>query len=200
MFSEKLNYIMTLTRTTNTEIADYLNVTQSLISRFRNGNRTPSNDSNYIMKISEYFEKKIIENDLMDKINSIGFEKDKSLSNTIYNWLNSDSEIKTNLNLNLLDDYYYGDSGKRDAVLKFMEEISKNKVKTIYSYSDENMNWLTDKNFQIKWKQYLISLLQSGTKIKIIHSLSRNYDELINAVTMWFPLYLARKYRTIFYS
>ena len=81
-----------------------------------------------------------------------------------------------------------------------MEEVSKNKIKTIYSYSDENMNWLIDKNFQIKWKQYLISLLQSGTKIKIIHSLSRNYDELINAVTMWFPLYLARKYRTIFYS
>ena len=48
MFSEKLNYIMTLTRTTNTEIANYLNVNQSLISRFRLGSRIPSNNSNYI--------------------------------------------------------------------------------------------------------------------------------------------------------
>ncbi len=191
---------MMITRTTNTEIANYLNVTQSLISRFRLGSRTPSQNSNYVKNISEYIARKIKKENLFEKIEQFNFDNDISLSDSIYNWLNSESEIQTNLNSNILEDYYYGDSGKRDAVLKLMEEICNNKVKTIYTYSDENMNWLMNKSFQAKWKQYLTLLLQSGTKIKIIHSLSRDYDELINAVTMWFPLYLTRKHRTIFYT
>lgn len=192
MFSEKLNYIMMLTRTTNTEIANYLNVNQSLISRFRLGNRIPSSKSTYVIDISKYLANKIKKEKLMDKITPLQFDSDVPLNESIYNWLCSESESQNNIQ-SLSDDdfYYYSDTGKRDVTLKFLEENITKKSRTILLYSDENISWMLDENYQKQWKEYLITLLNQGTKIKIIHSLSRNYDELLNAVTMWLPLYLS---------
>ena len=192
MFSEKLNYIMMLTRTTNTELAKFLNLNQSLISRFRQGSRIPPTKSNYVRDIANYLSNKIKKEKLMDKILVLHFDEDTPLSDSIYNWLSSDSELQTSLYSDLNDDmYYYGDVGKRDVSLKFLEENITKKSRTILLYSDENISWMLDENYKKRWKEYLITLLNQGTKIKIIHSLSRNYDELLNAVTMWLPLYLS---------
>ena len=192
MFSEKLNYIMMLTRTTNTELAKFLNLNQSLISRFRQGSRIPPTKSSYVRDIANYLSNKIKKEKLIEKIAVLHFDEDTPLSDSIYNWLSSNSELQTSLNSDLNDDmYYYGDAGKRDVSLKFLEENITKKSHTILLYSDENISWMLDENYLKRWKEYLITLLNQGTKIKIIHSLSRNYDELLNAVTMWLPLYLS---------
>ena len=179
MFSEKLKYIMMLTRTTNREIANYLNVNQSLISRFRLGKRMPSSKSTYVIDISKYLANKIKKEKLMYKITPLQFDSNVPLNESIYNWLCSESESQYNIQ-SLSDDdfYYYSDTGKRDVTLKFLEENITKESRTILLYSDENISWMLDENYQKRWKEYLITLLNQGTKIKIIHSLSRNYNEL----------------------
>jgi hypothetical protein len=143
-----------LTRTTNTELAKFLNLNQSLISRFRQGSRIPSTKSSYIKDTARYLSNKIKKEKLMDKIVALHFDEDTPLSDSIYNWLSSDSELQTSLYSDLSDDmYYYGDAGKRDASLKFLQENIKNKAHTILLYSDEDMGWMLDKNYQKKWKE-----------------------------------------------
>ena len=71
---------MMLTRTTNTEIAKYLNVNQSLISRFRLGNRIPSNNSSYVRDISKYLAHKIQTENYTEKLTNIGIDLNIDLS------------------------------------------------------------------------------------------------------------------------
>jgi len=91
--------------------------------------------------------------------------------------------------------YYYGPSGKREAVIRFLFSISKEKTpQTILLFSDENMNWLTENSDYTKlWSALLIHLLGLGNQIKIIHTISRNIDDIFLAITKWLPIYMSGK-------
>lgn len=87
---------------------------------------------------------------------------------------------------------YYGDNGLRQAVLRFLWEAATRKADRLLLYSDQNMNWLTDDPvFQQQWAQAMIACVQSGTRIRIIHNLDRNIQELLAAINGWLPLYLS---------
>ena len=53
------------------------------------------------------------------------------------------------------------------------------------------MTWMSSLNSSDEWNIYLSKVINSGIKIKIIHSLNRNFIELFTAVSIWFPLYLS---------
>ena len=196
MFSEKLNYIMMVTSTTNTELSNALNINQSVISRFKLGKRKPSKDSNYFNDISNFFAHKIFKLNMQQKFSSfMNINSEKDLFNDIYEWLKADT-IPLQNNYVFLDkikntNYFYGNKGKRDSVLLFLDNLKNKFDDTLFLYSDENMDWLLDKSFSENWCKLLITYLKNGNKIKIIHSFSRNYAELIEAILHWFPLYLS---------
>ncbi|HHV15411.1 MAG TPA: transcriptional regulator [Gelria sp.] len=54
-FSEKLDFIMNITSTTNSVLARASAIDPSLVSRLRRGDRTPSKNQTYIRAMSEYF-------------------------------------------------------------------------------------------------------------------------------------------------
>ena len=54
-FSEKLEFLMSLTNTTNRQLGDLLGIHQSQISRMRRGARGMPGNGEYIRKMSEYF-------------------------------------------------------------------------------------------------------------------------------------------------
>lgn len=58
-FSEKLDMIMNITKTTNSTLAKNISLDASLISRFRRGIRTPSKKENYLIAIASYFSRRI---------------------------------------------------------------------------------------------------------------------------------------------
>ena len=194
MFSEKLNYLMMVTSTTNTELAKSLNINQSVISRFKLGKRYPAKNSNYFIDIAKFFSYKIFKLNIQYKFSSfMNTTNENELTNSIYEWLKN-NEISNNNNIFLNSSYnplyFYGDKGKQKAVILFLENLENKFNDTLYLYSDENMNWMLDEAFSKKWSNLLTSILKNGNKLKIIHSLSRDYSELINAVLKWFPLYL----------
>ncbi len=192
MFSEKLSYIMMITNTSNTELAKALNVNQSLISKFKKGARIPPQNSNYIKKICDFFYNKISKSKESDEVSSkLSFEGDLKTELSKYFVNNSSLTHSLEANAESSVALYYEDEGKRDATIELLKNIMKYDKNLLYIYSDENMTWMSSLNSSDEWNIYLSKVINSGIKIKIIHSLNRNFIELFTAVSIWFPLYLS---------
>lgn len=88
-------------------------------------------------------------------------------------------------------EYLYGDAGKRKAVEQFFLMIlQEEKPQTIYLFSDENMSWLyEDPVFAARWRELFTGVILKGNRVQIIHTISRNMNEIIEAVAKWTPIY-----------
>jgi len=88
---------------------------------------------------------------------------------------------------------YIGLEGKRLAVEIFLSEVlAQEQSQTLFLYSDEPMDWLTaDSEFAAKWAALMIQVLSKGNRIRIIHTVSRELDEMLNAINQWMPLYMS---------
>ena len=87
---------------------------------------------------------------------------------------------------------YYGNSGKRNGVRAFLSTLCETgRAHTLLLLSDEGMEWLyEDDAFARTWGELLVRLIENGTKIKIIHTISRDANEMWEAVRKWLPLYM----------
>lgn len=96
---------------------------------------------------------------------------------------------------------YYGIEGKRQAAEYFLQEvIAQDNPQTLLLYSDEATDWMTaDRNFASKWASLMVQLLSKGNRIKIIHTVSRDLDEMLNAIHQWMPLYMTGLIEPYFY-
>ncbi len=91
--------------------------------------------------------------------------------------------------------YLYGDEGKRRAVEQlFLMVLQEDKPQTLLLYSDENMAWLyEDKAYATRWAELFTSVLLKGNRVRIIHTISRDMNELLEAITKWIPIYITGK-------
>jgi len=87
---------------------------------------------------------------------------------------------------------YYGIEGKRQAAIDFLQEVlSKDKPVTLLLHSEEPTDWLVeDPQFAKQWGDLMLQLIAKGGKFKIIHSLNRDLDEMLKAISQWLPLYM----------
>lgn len=87
--------------------------------------------------------------------------------------------------------FYYGNSGKRAAVIRLLTAVCNLETpKTLLLFSDEDMTWMTEDPVFVKnWTILLQTLLSKGNRIKIIHTINRDADEMMEAVTKWVPIY-----------
>lgn len=87
---------------------------------------------------------------------------------------------------------FYGNEGKRAAVELFLSRLcATGRSHTLLLYSDEDMFWLyEDAAFRSRWAALLVRILTLGGSIKMIHTVSRNATELLEAVQSWLPVYL----------
>lgn len=96
---------------------------------------------------------------------------------------------------------FIGTEGKRNAIIKFLDEVIRSPVQTtLLLYSDESMEWLTeDPEFNVLWAQMLVHTLKLGHRIKIIHTVNRNISELLSAIDSWLPLYMTGAIEPYYY-
>ena len=96
---------------------------------------------------------------------------------------------------------YYGIEGKRQAVIKFLSlVIKRNEPTTLFLFSEENIEWLTgDPAFTARWAQLLFQVIQNGNKIKIIHVINRDLDEMLHGIEKWLPLYMTGAIEPYYY-
>lgn len=97
--------------------------------------------------------------------------------------------------------YYMGNPGKRQLTEQFLSRLcSDNKPHNLLLFSDEDMTWLyEDPVFGKKWAAFLLTLLKNGSHIKIIHTINRNLNDLMEAIQKWLPLYMAGDIEPYYY-
>jgi len=86
---------------------------------------------------------------------------------------------------------YFGSTGLQNAVIRFLGGVISGGAKELYLYSDQNMNWLIDPAFRIKWATLMLGCVQKGVRIHVIHNVDRDASEMIEAIISWLPLYMS---------
>ena len=88
-------------------------------------------------------------------------------------------------------DYYWGIKGFQCSVIRFLAGSIISKVKVLYLYSDQCMDWITEGDFRLKWMLLMSECVKCGIKIKIIHNVDRDVNEMLAAFENWIPLYMS---------
>lgn len=203
MFKEKLSFLMVITNSTNNDLATSIPLSESCISRWRSGKRKPPKNASYLSNIIEYFYKIIIAEKLEYKFNDIDvFKNNNNFKKNLEEWLFDQnivfgSEVIVNSSINSF--YYYGDEGKRKAVIRFLTNAKNKSNQILLLYSDESMSWLLEEKFANIWSKLLIDVLKNGNKIKIIHTIAREYNEIFESISKWLPLYLTGMIEPYYY-
>jgi predicted transcriptional regulator len=88
---------------------------------------------------------------------------------------------------------YFGIDGLRRAVIRFLgSQAMEKEPGTLTLYSDQNLEWLTsDPTFARQWQALMVYTLKSKKRLKIIHNINRNLNELLESISKWLPLYMS---------
>ena len=205
---QKLDLLMRVTETTNNSLAMALNLDSSYVSRIRNGQRKIPVHHDFLPICAGFIARRVTteakKNALAGLLCKGGAwpEDLNSASKCIETWLAQEvSELQTEPAYSKAKaaapgevsvEVFYGNEGKRQAVEKFLTKLTESGVPhQLLLYSDEDFSWLyEDQAFAKRWGALLLSLLGSGSKIQIVHTLSRNIGEMLEAIQKWRPLYL----------
>lgn len=203
MFSDKIDSLMNLTKTTNAALAVVLGVVPSHISRIRKGTRNISKSHEMMESTAEYFSSldlTILQKKSIAALISADVypENKNEAKQLILEWMydnNTEPVCEGFENQKSSEKYgdtdiYLGIKGKQEAVVRFLKEVREHKGRqTLLLYSDESMEWMIDPEFFPVWKKLLGEVLEKGNKIKIIHTVNRNSMEISAAIYGWMSLY-----------
>lgn len=238
-FSRKLDFLMNITKTSNSALGQKVKLDPSYISRIRRGKRNAIKNEAVITAMADYFarhctadyQRKALSDTLKT---SMAVFDTTELPSYIAKWLINEKvdEIKAiggflnglneiNANTKMPEKLpeiikqkdcstilpkdeisaHYGVEGKRQAAEYFLlEVIAQSTPQTLLLYSDEATDWMTsDREFAAKWSQLMIGVLSKGNRIKIIHTVSRDLDEMLNAIRQWMPLYMTGLIEPFYY-
>jgi hypothetical protein len=234
-FYEKLDFLMNITKTSNSALGQKVKLDASYISRLRKGQRGALKDIACIKYMAEYFARNCKEDYQRKAIAealkittaldySVGFsahiakwlvDEKKDDATTVANFLSGFSNSNARQGppemfqrLKVTAEYpqedisvYYGVEGKRRAAIYFLSEvIAQSKPQTLLLFSDEATDWMTsDRDFASQWASLMVQLLSKGNRVKIIHTVSRDLDEMLNAIRQWMPLYMTGLIEPYFY-
>ncbi len=87
---------------------------------------------------------------------------------------------------------FYGVEGKRTAVLHFLSLVLQNKTpQTLLLYSNEDLRWLSeDHDYFARWTTLMFQILKNGNRVKMIHTINRDFDEMLTGIKGWVPIYM----------
>lgn len=232
-FAEKLDFLMNITKTSNSTLAHAATLDASYISRLRTGKRLMPKDNHMIQGMAIFLARQLKEDyqkrALLDALKLINLPGDSGLlADEITRWLVQDGENSTQQvgrflsSLSGIANYseqvgqsddskpyfpeeavsiYYGIEGKRRAAEYFLSEVALcESSQTLLLFSDEGTAWMTeDPTYARRWAELMIRVLSRGNRIKIIHTVSRDLDEMLNAINQWMPLYMSGLIEPYFY-
>ena len=232
-FAEKLNFLMDITKTSNSALAHSVTLDASYISRLRTGKRLMPKDDRLIQGMAACLARRFTEayqkRALADTLKLVNLPSDSSLlAHEVAHWLIHDGEDRVERVERFLGglsdlgrrsapaqppggtlpafpedavSIYYGVEGKRRAAEFFLAEVAmREKPQTLLLFSDEETSWMTaDPEYARRWAGLMARVLTQGNKIKIIHTISRDLDEMLSAISQWMPLYMSGAIEPYFY-
>ena len=231
-FAEKLDFLMNITRTSNSALAGRVTLDASYISRLRSGKRLMPKDERVIQGMAAYFARHTVQDyqkkALSEVLKLASLSDGVQLAEELTNWLkHNDADVAERVGyflhglsgmgnrpsqahsaeepvLSFSEDavsIYYGIEGKRRAAEHFLSEVAaREKPQTLFLFSDEETSWMAaDADYARKWAGLMVRVLARGNHIKIVHTISRDLDEMLNAISQWMPLYMSGNIEPYFY-
>lgn len=87
---------------------------------------------------------------------------------------------------------YLGVKGLRSAVVRFLAMVEGSDSKELMLYSDQDMRWLTEsEEYRAGWAAMMARCIKKGKRMRIIHNIDRDLDEMNMAIKSWMPLYMS---------
>ncbi len=214
-FGEHLDAAMTTLELTNSQLATFLNIDASLVSRYRSGIHSPHGNENLSMELIDLLinrTKHLGKTDEMATLIGSDSLTAEALSEWLYGLSMEDSTEFAQLLLRSLEEFtpvqglpfvapelppldiaerYWGTDGLRNAVIRFLIEAAAGGDELLL-YSDEPMEWLSgDPTYFSLWASLMIKCVKNGVHIRIIHNMDRDPREMVSAINGWLPLYIS---------
>ena len=224
LFATRLTMVMEAAGLSNARLARFLNVDSSIISRYRNGKRSPHSKKYFVSSLCETLYEYMANHEKLPVLNKlIGLEEDRLVSEQRFsNWmcgepssaepdggfgpilsgefpmLSLEDAVEDDI-LSDTSDVYIGTDGLRNAVLRFLATAARTGDGEMLLYSDLDMGWMTgSKKFFQQWLSLMVCCLQNGVRIKIIHNIDRKMMEMGHAMASWLPLYMSGKIQSYY--
>lgn len=226
MFSDKLNFLMSIIGVSGGELAHAVSLDPSYISRLRNGRRTLPKGQHFLEDIAGYFAVHIQsdyqKNLLCEAMNfkeiwpknidearqhicgwllleeGTQRQKIKDVLGSVVSAYLVDAVLSPDCDLDLTQlekdsrEFYYGDAGKQEAFLRFLSlGLHAGPNSEMYMFTNEDLGWLSsDPDYAAKTRMLLSNFAQKGNRIKVVHPIRQNTDDMIFMMARWIPVYL----------
>lgn len=78
--------------------------------------------------------------------------------------------------------------------------LQENTPQTLLLFSDEDMSWLyEDAAFAARWAELFKEIIERGNRVKIIHTITRDINDMFEAIVKWIPIYMTGAVEPYFY-
>ena len=220
VIADKLNFLMKVTGTKNNMLGRSLSFDASHISRIRSGQRGLPSHREFIVPAAGYFARAVTtatQRNVLARRICPGRKWPATAEGAtllIAEWLGEGRQInheELNHYLGKTDpdgipangtgasaeayvtNYYPGNEGKRQCVIRFLSDlVAAEEPVTLLLHSEERMEWIYENpDFAKQWGALLVTLLKRGSRIVIVHTINRSFEEMVEAVSKWAPLYAA---------
>lgn len=227
-FSDKLDFLMKITNTTNKELSQAISVDRSLVSLLRTGKRKQPKNLEYIRKMARYFAQKADAGFQRHAIaEMLGQAQIRSsmpsdvLGDCLQKWMVNEQDFVSNI-LDGMDTlpidtnplevkplknnpretrFFYGNEGRREAMLELSSIIRmQEKPSEIYVASDSNMDWLfEDYDFTRELQRNLIDALGRGFTLQQILPSMNFINSYTESLRYWLPIYTTGQAKVFYY-
>ena len=227
-FSDKLDFLMRITNTTNKELSQAISVDRSLISLLRTGKRKQPKNREYIRKMSILlaqradadFERHAIA-EIVGQPSIRSNMPSEVLAEHLHNWLIGEEGFIEHL-MNGMDvateksapgvkplprpvigetHFYFGNEGRRAAMLEMSSIMQRQEEPCeICVASDSNMDWLfEDYDFSLELQRHLIEALTRGFTLRQILPSMNFVNSYIESLRYWLPIYTTGQAKIFYY-
>jgi len=87
--------------------------------------------------------------------------------------------------------YYYGSDGLRNAAMRLVTTALKNGVRELWLYTEQSFARFNTEEVASRWLTLMGECVKSGIKIKIIHNIDKNLEEMVFSIENWLPFYVS---------
>jgi len=216
-FSEKFDFLLKLTGTSNSALAKYMQLDPSYISRLRRGSRTLPRDSEYLPRLAAFLLRRCAGQEerrrlLVQAVGASPTAEDAAVEHRLLRWLMDEEsgdlvgdllnevssvdplprkQVESSIQNEMLA--FYGDAGRRQATIALMNAaLQQPGPAELLIYSDDDDEWIDDStSFSCEWSSLLWQIILRGGRVKVIHKVSRNIDEMFVVIRRWLPLYVS---------
>lgn len=223
-FSQKFDFLLKLSATSNSVLAHRMRLDPSYISKLRHGSRALPRSSEHALKICSFIVSQCVADfqmkSLCETVNISANASSEDIANKVLDWLYDDGE-DSSLKL-LLNDFssvpvvtqkkteappqqnimtFYGAEGHFQAYSSLLRlALDSKKAVTLLLYNDDDSALMNkSSSFFYEWTGMLWQIILQGGKIKIIHKVSNDIDEMLDVIRRWLPFFVSGAVESYYY-